>query len=253
MFDNGLKYWAAVAGCVAGLSAGATDALAAEPSSVVELFTSQGCSSCPPADKVLGKLADDPKILALSFSVDYWDYLGWKDTFANPDYSARQRNYAASRGDNSVYTPQAVINGRVHVVGSRENDIRTEVRDLDRGGDGLTVRVTAELTGDRLVVTIPDGPKLHGADPTVWLVTYESRASVPIGRGENAGRTVTYSNIVRRLQPIGMWSGADMRIEYPVSDLMLGGADGCAVLLQQNEGGHLGPIIGAAKVKLPTS
>ncbi|ODN70282.1 DUF1223 domain-containing protein [Methylobrevis pamukkalensis] len=234
----------------AATAAAAGQTAAGEPKAVVELFTSQGCSSCPPADAVLGRLATDPDILALSYAVDYWDYLGWRDTFASTENSARQRDYAMSRGDNAVYTPQAVVNGQVHVIGSKEAKIRGEIA---AQGEGLKVDVTAVLAGDRLIVTLPAVPKLHGEDPTIWLVTYEHAADVTIARGENTGRTVTYTNVVRRLQPIGMWSGEAMTIEYPMADLRREGADGCAVIVQANKDRHIGPILGAATVKLPTS
>ncbi len=234
-----------------GLAGG--HAVAGEPKAVVELFTSQGCSSCPPADAVLGRLAEDPDLLALSYAVDYWDYLGWRDTFASTINSARQRDYAASRGDNAVYTPQAVINGRVHVVGSKEAAIRQQVKALGGETGALSVDVEAVVAGDRLIIRIPAGTALHGDDPTIWLVTYRKAAVVEIARGENKGREVTYTNIVRRLQPIGMWSGEPMTIEFPLGDLQHEDADGCAVLLQSHTGRHIGPIVGAATVKLPSS
>lgn len=241
---------AATLGLVAVIMPAAAEA---GPKAVVELFTSQGCSSCPPADAVLGRLAEDPDVLALSLAVDYWDYLGWKDSFARDENTARQRDYAMSRGDNAVYTPQAVINGRIHVVGSDEPGIRSELADLDEENAGLSVEVKAILAGDRVIVKVPAGAKLHGGDPTIWLVSYSDSEQVEIGRGENTGRSVTYHNIVRRIQPIGMWAGEELVIEYPVADLMRDGANGCAVLLQTNANGRIGAIVGAATVKLPTS
>src|SRR5581483_2423185 len=123
---------------------------AADPRAVVELFTSQGCSSCPPADKVIGELAKDPSVIALSMPIDYWDYLGWKDTLADSRFSARQKAYSLMRGDRDVYTPQAVVNGEAHVLGSDRSEIERAI-EVTREGDGvMSVPVTMKLTGKQI-------------------------------------------------------------------------------------------------------
>jgi hypothetical protein len=223
----------------------------AEVKGVVELFTSQGCSSCPPADKLLADYADRSDILALSYNVDYWDYLGWKDTLASPENTQRQRDYAQARGDGQVYTPQAVIDGRTHVVGSRQPAIDEA---LAKYGDGLPVPLSLSTTADAITVNI--GKAAEGSMPhaTLWLVMYTREVTVPIDRGENTGKTITYRNSVRKLRPIAMWKGDDMSVDLPKSEFKHAGADRCAVLLQaETEDGLPGPILGAATIEMSGS
>src|SRR3954462_2077349 len=123
------------------------DSANAQPRAVLELFTSQGCSSCPPADKIIGDLARDPSIIALSMPIDYWDYLGWKDTLADSRFSARQRAYSRMRGDREVYTPQVVVNGSTHVVGSDRTGIESAIGKTDTGTGVMSVPVTMSLAG----------------------------------------------------------------------------------------------------------
>jgi len=211
---------------------------------VVELFTSQGCSSCPPADALLGELAKRDDMVALSLSVDYWDYLGWKDTLASPANSARQRAYARARRDRAVYTPQVVINGIVHAAGNNPASVaEASATARDRLKDAwVPISVTSE--GDTLQVHAgaANGGARYGSG-TLWLVLYSGVEEVSIKRGENAGRTIRYHNVVREMSPIGMWHGEAMSVDLPKSDVMGRGYDGCAVLLQA---GSAGPIIGAA-------
>jgi len=144
----------------------------AEPRAVVELFTSQGCSSCPPADRLLGELARDPAIVALSLPIDYWDYLGWKDTLANPDHTARQRGYARVRGDREVYTPQAVINGAVHVLGSDKAAIDAAILATQADSSTLSVPVKLAVSADRFDVTV--APGAVGGDPAYCQQRFRS-------------------------------------------------------------------------------
>jgi hypothetical protein len=211
--------------------------------SVLELFTSQGCSSCPAADALLKRLADREDVLALSLPVDYWDYLGWKDTLASPKFSERQRAYARARGDGAIYTPQLVVNGIAHVNGSDESQI---ARAIDRTAKTLPV-VPVRLRREDGKLVIEAGGLSHdvaSTDATIWLVSLTKSVAVPIKRGENQGTTVTYSNVVRELRPVGKWIGSPVTIEVERSTLV--GTERCAVLLQQ---GHAGPIIGAALMK----
>jgi hypothetical protein len=219
----------------------------AETRAVIELFTSQGCSSCPPADALLAEYADRDDILALSFNVDYWDMLGWKDTLASHDNTERQRNYALARGDGQVYTPQAVIDGRTHVVGSNRSAIEAALRD---DPDGLTVPVGLSMSGDSLSVEIGATVATDLPHATLWLVMYDQSVTVPIERGENTGRTITYSNVVRKLRPIAMWKGEPMTVDLPKSEIKQAKVRNCAVLLQtESEGGLPGRILGAATIR----
>ncbi len=218
----------------------------ARPRAVLELFTSQGCGRCPPADALLEQLSREPDLVTLSFAVDYWDYLGWKDTAARPEFTQRQRAYGERRGDRAVYTPQIVVDGRVHVVGSDRTAVETAIAGLSRAAAGPVVAVDVEANGDALVVQVGEAPTgLTTTRATVWLARYERARTVPIGKGENSGRTVTYSHLVRSLQPIGMWKGKALRIELPRQDTMVDTGDGCAILVQIDDEAGPGPILGA--------
>jgi hypothetical protein len=218
--------------------------IAAEPKAVVELFTSQGCSSCPKADAVLAGLANRDDVIALSMPVDYWDYLGWKDTLASPKFSERQRAYAQARGDGAIYTPQMVVNGLVHVNGSDEDAIGRDIEKTGKTVSSSFVPIRISEDKDRLLVeTGPTPPGTTAKEATLWLAVMAKNVTVPIGRGENQGKTITYNNVVRELMPIGMWSGKPVTVQLARHSFMRPGADRCAVLLQQ---GKAGPIIGAA-------
>src|SRR5215467_1612925 len=130
------------------------DAASADPRAVVELFTSQGCSSCPPADKLLGELAKDPNVIALSLPIDYWDYLGWKDTLADKRFTARQKAYSHMRGDREVYTPQVVINGKVHAVGSDRAGIEEAIQQTTREIGVMSLPVSLTVTKGLLNVSV---------------------------------------------------------------------------------------------------
>ncbi len=229
-----------------GLCAGATLAspqARAETRGVIELFTSQGCSSCPPADKLMGELIRDPSLVAFSLNVDYWDSLGWKDTLADPRNTERQRAYARVRGERGVYTPQMVINGTVHVVGS---DWAAVQRTLAAARDGLPVPVKAAVSGGNLSVTVPAG---KGAGE-VWVYGLAREVPVAVARGENRGRTVVYHNVARRWQKLGDWNGKAANWSIPVSQLATGGTDTAAVVLQSGSAASPGAMLGAAVASL---
>jgi len=211
---------------------------------VVELFTSQGCNSCPPADAYLGELARRDDLVALTFNVDYWDYLGWPDTLASPRFTERQRSYAAAMGDRRVYTPEMVIGGSFNVVGSDRSAVMAAVEKVRRQG-GRRIEVGLRSEGRHVVVRLPDGPA--PVEATIWLVRYDHMQEVAIRQGENGGRTLRYYNVVRELTNLGLWRGEAMEIAYKTEDLIRGGRTGCAVLVQ--EGSH-GPVIGAAAIDL---
>jgi len=178
---------------------------------VIELFTSQGCSSCPPADELLSKLADRDDVIALSFNVDYWDYLGWKDTLASPAHTKRQYDYARARGDNEVYTPQAVVNGLHHVVGSRPEHIRSALSATGDRGHGCSVSLGLSSTEKDFVIDL-DGAAPAGKPARIMLAVVQPTVNVNIKRGENHGRRITYHNVVRRMVPVGNWSGGRKRM-----------------------------------------
>jgi hypothetical protein len=212
--------------------------------SVVELFTSQGCSVCPPADALLKSYAERSDVVALSLPVDYWDYLGWTDTFANRKFAGRQRAYAKARGDGVIYTPQVVVNGVTQVVGTQRGEIDRAIERTTK--TFAAARVPLRVWTDNETVTIQAGP---AADPTtsstgtVWLAVVQPQAEVEIRHGENRGRKLTYYNVVRELTPVGMWSGQQTRIQLQHGAIGRSNNERCAVLLQE---GTTGRIIGAA-------
>jgi|HubBroStandDraft_6_1064221.scaffolds.fasta_scaffold323323_2 hypothetical protein len=207
-------------------------AAGAQTRGVVELFTSQGCSSCPPADKLLGELSADPTIVAISLPIDYWDYLGWKDTLASPKNSALQKAYAKSRGDREVYTPQAVVNGSVHVLGSDRKAIEQAILEAKLGSGvlSLPLPVTLSISGGELNVTLPNasGDQTSGE---VWLCGMVKAASVVIGRGENKGQTITYHNVARRWVKLGQWNGQAHTFTMSLTEFKAAGVDAVAVIV----------------------
>jgi len=240
-----LTFFALGAGAAAllGLSALAHAQSASDPV-LIELFTSQGCSSCPPADKLLAEYGDKPGVITLSFSVDYWNYLGWHDTLSSHENSERQRDYALSRGDGRVYTPQAVVDGITHVNGANEAAIEMAIRTATGRLKDVKVPVSMHAEGNSLVVNIGAAPKTSNMrQATVWLAVAKDEETVAISRGENRGKKITYTHPVRELTPIGMWKGEAMTLRLPLTELQTIGGD-CLVAMLQVEG--LGPILGAA-------
>ncbi len=222
---------------------------AGQPHALLELFTSQGCSSCPPADKLLGELARDPSLVAVSMPIDYWDYLGWKDTLASPAHSARQRAYARMRGDRQVYTPQIVVNGAMHVLGSDRAAIERTIAQTDRNPVIMSVPVLMSVGGGSLNIKIGFAENRHiGGE--VWLCPLARSVAVQIGRGENHGRTVTYHNVVRRWLKLGDWAGTDSTWSVPVSKIKTGEVDAAALILQEGTRDKPGIILGAAFVPI---
>jgi hypothetical protein len=210
------------------------------PKAVIELFTSQGCSSCPPADARLTEFSRDPDVVALTLHVDYWDYLGWKDTLAKPAFSERQRAYAEGRGDRGVFTPQMVINGGYACAGANEGDIALSLGKATREHAHLPVAIAVEREGAVISVEITDDVAGSGE---VWLLSVQSSETVAIERGENKGREATYVNVVRAITPIGTWSGGRAKFEAAAT----GPGDSFVVLLHEASENSPGRIIGAAK------
>jgi hypothetical protein len=211
----------------------------ADPVAVIELFTSQGCSSCPPADRLMTDWARDPSLVAFSLPVDYWDYLGWRDTLAQHDFTLRQQAYAHVRGDRDVYTPQVVVNGSTHVVGSKKAAVDAAIRSQSAG---LPVRVGIANSPGGFIVSA-QGSEGQGE---IFLVPIKRAARVAIERGENSGSTMTYANVARGLRKIGSYEGRPITLTIAQKDAFASGADAFAILVQRVEEGRPGPIIGAA-------
>jgi len=226
------------------LLGGAVAANAAPRPVVVELYTSEGCSSCPAAEAYIGELAQRSDVLALAFHVDYWDNLGWRDRFALPEAVTRQRAYAKSLRLASIYTPQAVVDGVGNFVGSDRESIGSA---LGRTHIGVPVALT--IHGDTISVdlTAQSSADTAKAQPNdVLLITYQRTAVSPIKRGENAGRTIKEFNIVRALRPLGHWDGTKQYYQLPLKQIPEGSTD-VAVLIQQP---GQGSIIGAATLSV---
>jgi hypothetical protein len=225
-------------------------AAAADPRAVIELFTSQGCSSCPAADKLAGEFARDPSLVVISLAIDYWDYLGWKDTNALPGHATRQRAYSHVRGDREVYTPQVIVNGVAHVIGSDRGAIDTAITKTRKMPGTMSFPVTLAVNGDQVTVTVPAG-KGENNKGEVWICPLSSNVPVAIGRGENSGNTVTYHNIVRRWVKLGDWNGTARTFTVPLRDVTGAGIDSMAVMLQAGSKENPGHMLGAAVTALP--
>ena len=229
-------------------------ASAGEPRAVIELFTSQGCSSCPAADKLLGELSRDPTLVTMSLPVDYWDYLGWKDTLALHGHSNRERAYADTRGDREVYTPQVVVNGIVHVLGSDKAAIEQAIAQTRHNAAPLTVPVTMSIADGKLSVNIP-AADVEQRSAEVWLCPITGKVPVAIDRGENRGHTIAYTNVVRRWVKLGDWSGKAETFSIPVADLpnadfSLRDIDRVTVIVQSGVAAKPGLMLGAATAEL---
>jgi hypothetical protein len=218
----------------------AAEEILGHPVAVVELFTSQGCSSCPPADDLLAELDQRSDVLALAYHVDYWDYIGWKDTLGDPAYSDLQRAYAQSWGKNRIYTPQLIVNGAVDFVGSHRNAVEEGI-----AGAQLSVVVDLEYEEGVLDVAIEGVSGAHQS--VVYLVTFRDRVEVNIERGENRGKLLSYAQVVTSRQIIGMWDPeSGSHIKLPVSELFNDKSDGVAIIVQEQSNGLPGQILGAA-------
>ena len=207
---------------------------------VVELYTAQGCSSCPPADALLEEMAKNAEILALAFHVDYWDYLGWQDAFASPAHTLRQKAYAHAAGERMIYTPQAIVDGTARLVGSDAQALMSAV--MQAMNKDRRAHVAVSRTGGNLTVTVTGtGSQPLQAAIEVLLVRYTPEASVEILHGENAGQTIRYVNTVTSVTHIGQWSGAEaLSLTAPIS-----GAEAAAILVQAPD---MGAVLAAALV-----
>jgi hypothetical protein len=233
------------AAAVLALLVAAPGPVAEKPPVVVELFTSQGCSSCPPADAFLGELAKRPDVIALAFHVDYWDYIGWKDPYALPDSTERQRRYTTALGNHFLYTPEMVVDGRHDATGSDRDTVDALIR---KSESVPKIRIgIKEPSEGHYAIELPASPGFKGA-ATVWMAEFERQHETSVARGENEGRTLHEFNTVRTLRALARWQGQAMTVPL---DWMAKPTNGCAILLQADNaaGPGQGPILGAALIK----
>ena len=217
----------------------------AEPRAVIELFTSQGCSSCPEADRLLGEIAKDPSVIAVSLPIDYWDYLGWKDTLADPKFTARQKIYSKIRGDRQVYTPQVVVNGKLHALGSDRASIEKAISDSTGKYGVMSVPVKVSVGKGQITVTVPESTSATAAGE-VWICSVAKAVPVAIGRGENRGKEIIYHNVVRNWLKVGDWNGKAATWTVPIENLNSQGVDGAIVYVQEGNRDKPGAMLGAA-------
>jgi hypothetical protein len=236
----------------AALAAGAAPASAGERPGpiVVELFTSQGCNSCPPADAYLGELAKRPDILALSWHVDYWDYIGWKDPFAQHAFTQRQHAYSRALAQRYVYTPQMVINGRLQGIGSERGEIERLIGEAKTEQTGAAAHAPRlSLVGDS--VHIEGGPGGSSAAPSnVWIAIFDPQHWTAVEQGENAGQRLGEYNVVREWTQIGKYDGKPVTLKLGV-DMGEYEKSGCAIVVQQQTPEGPGPILAAYAIDPP--
>ncbi|MEM8855457.1 MAG: DUF1223 domain-containing protein [Pseudomonadota bacterium] len=215
-----------------------------KPRAFLELFTSQGCASCPAADSLIGEFAERPGVIAVTMPVKLWDFLGWADTLASDDLTKRQIAYSVSRGDRDVFTPQLVVNGKTSVLGSD----RAAIRQAIRRSEGLPLPISLAASGGVLSVSIPE-TQIEAEKASLWLLVVEKEVTVPIASGENRGRKLTYHNVVRHIRPIGMWKkGEALSLDLPLADQERHALLGCMVIAQEESFKGPGRIIGAASL-----
>jgi hypothetical protein len=245
-----LSPWTSRASCAAVLGAwliaGAASAGETREPILIELFTSQGCSSCPPADAFMGELQTRKDVIAISFNIDYWDYIGWRDTLASRENTLRQQAYAKVLKPHQVYTPEMVIDGDENVPGNQREQALKIMEECKREAVNERVPVTLKLAGNEVDVAIGGGPR---REATIWMAHTASSRTVAINRGENRGRTVTYHNVVRSFAAVGKWSGDALTLRLPTKGQTSDNSDGVVVWVQA---GEMGRVLGAAQIKIPT-
>ena len=248
-FSHGKLRWTGAASvCLAFAMNGAAHS---QPRAVVELFTSQGCSSCPPADKIIGDLARDPQVIALSMPIDYWDYLGWKDTLADSRFSARQKSYSNMRGDRDVYTPQVIVNGAKQVIGSERGKIDAAIEDTRKNDSVMSVPVSLTISGKHVNVAVASASKgPHASRGEVWICSVAKAVPITIGRGENRGQALTYYNVVRNWLKVGDWNGTAANWTLPLENISRDGVDAAVVYVQDGTRDNPGAMLGATMTSL---
>ena len=211
---------------------------------VVELFTSQGCSSCPQADAFVGELQSRHDVIAMSFNIDYWDYIGWRDTLASHENTLRQQAYSKVLPSHQIYTPQMVIDGDEDVAGNQRDNAMQIIEKCKKEDIAERIPVTLRLVGDEVDVALGAGAHRNA---TVWMAHTLGARVVDIASGENRGRTITYHNVVRSFAAVGKWSGEALSLRLPVKGQPGENSDGIVVWVQS---GEMGQILGAAQLKL---
>ncbi|MBX4898236.1 DUF1223 domain-containing protein [Rhizobium bangladeshense] len=231
---------------IAGVAlAGSLHAEDGKPRGVVELFTSQGCSSCPPADAAFRKLVNQGDVIALAYHIDYWNYLGWADTLSSKENTERQYGYARTMGRSNVYTPQVIVNGRGHLAGADLNGINSRIDSYSSEGNGLTVPISATMRGDELEIKIGAGQ----GKANVVMVYFDKEKTINVEKGENSGKKISYLHSVTNVETVGMWDGKATSLTLPASVLQRPQLEGCAILLQTaTADGDPAAILGATVV-----
>jgi len=232
---------------ISALAAGAGETRQSKPVGVVELFTSQGCSNCPKADRAIERLADRGDVVTVAYHVDYWNYLGWQDTLSAKENTERQYGYAKTLGIRNVFTPQIVLNGLRNTKLTDPDRIVQELDGLQGTREGMPVEISAILSPQEMTITVAAGA-VSGVDKADVVVAYfRKRSPVEIQKGENQGKTITYRNAVTKLETVGMWEGKALTVKLPAALLAKRGFDGCAILLQAHDAnGNPARILGAA-------
>lgn len=231
------------------------------PVGVVELFTSQGCSSCPRADAIIGQIADRSDVVTIAYHIDYWNYLGWQDTLSSKAFTNRQYAYAKTLGNSNVYTPQIVLNGEQDVKAGDATEVVDKLMSLKVGGKGLSVPINARLTATEMTIDIGDGTGTSPMSPgniknvpgkaDVVIAYFKKKVVVDIARGENQGQKISYANAAVDMATVGMWDGKATTIKLPAAMFAREGYEGCAILLQSHDtSGNPGRILGAAALRV---
>lgn len=218
-----------------------------KPVGVVELFTSQGCSNCPKADRAIESLAGRDDVVAIAYHVDYWNYMGWEDTLSAKENTERQYGYARTLGIRNVFTPQFILNGVRDTKLTNPDRLVDELIRLRGAREGMPVAVSATLSPEEMAITIGDGP-VAGIDKADIVIAYfRKNSTVEIQKGENQGKKIVYRNAVTKLETVGIWEGKALTVKLPAAVLAKRGFDGCAILLQTHDTeNNPGRILGAA-------
>lgn len=251
MFPGKRLFAVTIATLAMGVAGGQAQPSGKQPKALLELFTSQGCSSCPPADALVIELSKNPDLIALTLPVTYWDYLGWKDTLGKDSFAKRQKFYAKARGDGQVYTPQVVVNGTGHLVGSDKDEIQKTIRQLAPAG--FPVQIGLKEANGNLEIQLTPSSAAAERSAGVWVLPMTRLATVPVTRGENQGKTLSYANVVRGMVRVGDWNGKETTITAPLSATQAPEADSYVVVVQTDQPGKYGmmpgPILGAARAQ----
>ena len=214
---------------------------------VVELFTSQGCSDCPVADRLVSELAKRKDVIALSLPITYWDMLGWKDTYATDANTQRQKSYARAMNRSGIYTPQMIIDGRLDVVGNQRDRVLAALS--PRSDEEPAIPIFIGTASGRVEIAIPASKSKSKTPATIWVMRTLAQGSVNVEQGENRNHMLTYTNVVRDLKRAGEWTGEAMKIDLPLN-LAKTKHDGIAVILQARD---YGPVLGAAVLQFPAT